>query len=54
MEIPVEPAQDPSPKFQSISVQTCLSKRNVRTQVVPKRSCKGELSMSVSEHNNNM
>ena len=38
MEIRIESAQDPSLKFQSISVQSCLSKRNVRTQVVPKRS----------------
>ena len=53
MEIPIEPAQDPSSKFQSTSVQTCLSKRNVRTQVVPKRRCKGELPLSVNEHNNN-
>ena len=27
---------------------------NVRTQVVPKRSCNGVLSMSVNEHNNSM
>ena len=54
MEIPIGPAQDPRLKFQSISVQTCLSKRNVRTQIVPKRSCKGELSISVNEHNSNM
>ena len=54
MEIPIEPAQDPSLKFQSISVQTYLSKRNVRTQVVPKRRYKGELPLSVNEHNNNM
>lgn len=53
MEIPIEPAQDPSSKFQSTLVQTCLSKRNVRTQVVPKRRCKGELPLSVNEHNNN-
>lgn len=30
-----------------------LSKRNVRTQVVPKRRCKGELPLSFNEHNNN-
>ena len=54
MEITVEPAEDPIPKFQSISVQTCPSIRNVRTQVVPKTSCMGELSMSVNEHNHFM
>ena len=40
MEIPIEPTQDPSSKFQSTSVQTCLSKRNVRTQVVPKEDAR--------------
>ena len=42
MEIPVKLAQQPSPKFQSILVQACPSKRNVKIGVVPKTSCKGE------------
>ena len=47
MEIPVEPGQHP--KLHSVSVQTCPSTRNVRIQVVPKRSCKGELLYSVTD-----
>ena len=54
MKIPVEPAEDPIPKFKSVSVQTCPSKRSVRTQVVPKTNCMCELSMSVNEHNHFM
>ena len=42
MEIPVESAQEPSPKFRSISIQVCPSKTNVKTQVVPQPRCKGE------------
>ena len=44
MEAPVECGKDRSVKFNSIAVHTHLSKRNVRTPVVPKTSCKGKLS----------
>ena len=50
-EIPLEPTQDPSPRFHSILIQICHSTRNDMTQIVSKTSCKGELSMSVNEHN---
>ena len=43
IEIPDEPVEGPSLKFQSISVQTCPSTRTVRTQVVPRTRDKGKI-----------
>ena len=40
----LEPAQDPNPKFHSMSTQTHCSTKTVRIQVVPKTRCKGKLS----------
>ena len=42
MEIPVSPSQEPSPKFCNISIQVSPTRRNVKTQVLPKTRCKGE------------
>ena len=41
-----EPAQEPCLTFQSIAVQTCPLRRNVRTHVVPKTGCKSEFSLA--------
>ena len=46
----VEPDDEPSPKYNHVSVQACVqvSQRNVRTQVLPKTSAKGKSSTGSS------
>ena len=42
-----EPEEEPRPKYQHIGIQANPCRRNARTQVTPKMSCKSECNIMI-------